>query len=286
MVTCHVAFALVKMVLLRLKCIMALLYSTFFTIYIYITLSLYIRFELCCVTRPYWKGFRHMHETADVVVIGAGVNGASLAYHLAMFGVRKVLVLEKKMTASGATGLSSGLVRMHYVNEIEARLALSSYRYFRNWADMIGGECGFRETGFIRTVTPKNTEKLRANVAMLQRIGVETYLITPAELHELAPNVWAEDILLAAYEPHSGYADPTATTLALLDAARRLGVQLRQQAEVLEFVTRGERVVGVKTSVGELEAAAAPRARCRQRTRRHSTQSVYRPPSARPLHGR
>jgi len=195
-----------------------------------------------------------MHETADVVVIGAGVNGASLAYHLAMFGVRKVLVLEKKMAASGATGLSSGLVRMHYVNEIEARLALSSYRYFRNWADMIGGECGFRETGFIRTVAPKNTEKLRVNVAMLQRIGVETYLITPAELHELAPNVWAEDILLAAYEPHSGYADPTATTLALLDAARRLGVQLRQQAEVLEFVTRGERVVGVKTSVGEIEA--------------------------------
>jgi len=195
-----------------------------------------------------------MHETADVVVIGAGVNGASLAYHLAMFGVRKVLVLEKKVAASGATGLSSGLVRMHYVNEIEARLALSSYRYFRNWADIIGGECGFRETGFIRTVAPKNTEKLRANVAMLQRIGVETYLTTPGELHELAPNVWAEDILLAAYEPHSGYADPTATTLSLLDAARRLGVQLRQQAEVLEFVTQGERVVGVKTSEGEIEA--------------------------------
>src|SRR6266404_5269466 len=254
MVTCHVAFALVKMVLLRLKCVLALLFSAFFTSNTVITRSLYIRVEVCCVTRPHWKGFRHMHETADVVVIGAGVNGASLAYHLAMFGVRKVLVLEKKMTASGATGLSSGLVRMHYVNEIEARLALSSYRYFRNWADMIGGECGFRETGFIRTVAPKNTEKLRANVAMLQRIGVETYLITPAELHELAPNVWAEDILLAAYEPHSGYADPTATALSLLDAARRLGVQLRQQAEVLEFVTRGERVVGVKTSVGEIEA--------------------------------
>src|SRR5258708_11049395 len=179
-----------------------------------------------------------------------------------MLGVRKVLVLEKKMTASGATGLSSGLVRMHYVNEIEARLALSSYRYFRNWADMIGGECGFRETGFIRTVAPKNTEKLRANVAMLQRIGVETYLVTPGELHELAPNVWAEDMLLAAYEPHSGYADPSATTLALLDAARRLGVQLRKQAEVLEFVTQGERVVGVKTSEGDIEAGTvvcAPR---------------------------
>ncbi len=195
-----------------------------------------------------------MRETADVVIIGAGVNGASLAYHLAMSGVRKVLVLEKQVAASGATGLSCGLVRMHYVNEIEARLALSSYTYFRNWAEMIGGECGFRETGFIRTVAPRNTEKLRANTAMLQRIGVETSLITPAELHDLAPNVWAEDILLAAYEPHSGYADPTATTLALLDAARRHGAQLRQQVEVQGFVTQGERIVGVKTSTGEIEA--------------------------------
>src|SRR5260370_547966 len=157
MVTCHVAFALVKMVLLRLKCVLALLFSAFFTSNTAITRSLYIRVEVCCVTRPHWKHFRHMHETPDVVVIVA-------------------------------------------------------------------------------------------------RIGVETYLIPPGDLHEVAPDVWAEDILLAAYEPHSGYADPTATTLSLLDAARRLGVQLRQQAEVLEFVTQGERVVGVKTSVGEIEA--------------------------------
>ncbi len=195
-----------------------------------------------------------MHETADVVVIGAGVNGASLAYHLALLGVRRVLVLEKKVAATGATGLSSGLVRMHYTNEVEASLALSSYAYFRNWADMIGGECGFTETGFIRTVAPRNTEKLRANVAMLQGIGVETYLITPGELHDLAPNIWAEDILLAAYEPHSGYADPTATTLSLLDAARQRGVQLRQHVEVQGFLTKGERILGVQTSEGVIEA--------------------------------
>ncbi len=195
-----------------------------------------------------------MHETADVVIIGAGVNGASLAYHLAMSGVRKVLVLEKQVAATGATGHSSGLVRMHYANEVEARLALNSYAYFRNWADIIGGECGFRETGFIRTVAHKNIEKLRANVAMLQRIGVETYLITPGELHNLAPHIWAEDILLAAYEPHSGYADPTATTLSLLDAARQHGVQLLQHIEVQGFITQGERVLGVQTSEGVIEA--------------------------------
>lgn len=195
-----------------------------------------------------------MHETADVVIIGAGVNGASLAYHLTMLGIRKVVILEKQVAASGATGLSSGLVRMHYVNEVEARLALSSYAYFRNWSDIIGGDCGFTETGFIRTVAPKNTEKLRANVAMLQRIGVETYLVTRDELHDLAPNIWAGDFLLAAYEPHSGYADPTATALSLLDAARQRGAQLRQNVEVQDFIRQGERISGVQTSTGTIEA--------------------------------
>lgn len=195
-----------------------------------------------------------MHETADVVIIGAGVNGASLAFHLAQAGIRNIIILEKRVAASGATGLSSGLVRMHYVNEIEARLALSSYAYFRNWADMVGGECGFTETGFIRTVAPKNNAKLRANVAMLQRIGVETCLITPNELHELAPTIWSEDLELAAYEPHSGYADPTATTLSLLDAARQRGAELRQQVEVQGFLLQDERVTGVKTSTGDIEA--------------------------------
>src|SRR5260370_6656839 len=112
MVTCHVALAPVKMVLLRLKCVLALLFSAFFTSNTVITRSLYIRVEVRCVTRPHWKGFRHMHETADVVVIGAGVNGASLAYHLALFGVRKVLVLEHNIAARGATVLSTGFVRM------------------------------------------------------------------------------------------------------------------------------------------------------------------------------
>src|SRR5438067_1080545 len=89
---------------------------------------------------------------------------------------------------------------------------------------------------------------------MLQRIGVETRLISPGELHELAPTIWSEDLELAAYEPHSGYADPTATTLSLLDAARQRGAELRQQVEVQGFLLHNERVTGVKTSTGTIEA--------------------------------
>ena len=89
---------------------------------------------------------------------------------------------------------------------------------------------------------------------MLQRIGVETRLISAGELHELAPTIWSEDLELAAYEPHSGYADPTATTLSLLDAARQRGAELRQRVEVQGFLLHNERVTGVKTSTGTIEA--------------------------------
>src|SRR5260370_4202309 len=186
--------------------------------------------------------------------MGGGVNGASFGFRLTRMGMRKVIVLEKRGAASGATGLWSGLVRMHYAKEVEARRALSSFVYISNWSDRVGGECGFTKTGFIRTVAPKNNAKLRANVAMLQGIGVDTRLITPAELRELAPTIWSEDLELAAYEPHSGYADPTATTLSLLHAARQRGAELRQQVEALGFVMEGERVTGVRTREGLIKA--------------------------------
>lgn len=197
-----------------------------------------------------------MAETADVVIIGAGVNGASLAFHLARAGAGRVVVLEKSVAAAGATGLSSGLVRMHYTNEVEARLARASFEYFRHWSDIVGGDCGFVETGFIRTVAPHNVEKLRATVAMLQRIGVATELIDPAQLHDLAPAMRTDEITLAAYEPHSGYADPSATTLSLLEAARRHGVALRQGCEVTSFRQQGERITGVETTTGIIEAGS------------------------------
>ena len=84
-----------------------------------------------------------MAETADVVVIGAGANGASTAFHLAQMGAGKVVVVERWHLAAGATGKSGALVRTHYTNEHEMRLALESFNYFVNWGDMVGGDCGF-----------------------------------------------------------------------------------------------------------------------------------------------
>src|SRR5512139_823292 len=122
-----------------------------------------------------------MSHTADVIIIGGGVQGASLAFHLARRGV-KATVLEKQFVGAGATGRSSGLVRMHYDTEVEARLAWASFQYFRNWKELVGGECGFTRTGFIQIVSPELQEMLKANVAMHQRIGIPALVVTTEDV--------------------------------------------------------------------------------------------------------
>ncbi|MEN8173891.1 MAG: FAD-dependent oxidoreductase, partial [Chloroflexota bacterium] len=160
-----------------------------------------------------------MTKTADLIIIGGGIHGASLAFHMAKRGL-KALVLEKNTLASGATGRSSGLVRMHYDLEPESRLAWESFQYFRDWDARVGGDCGFERTGFLQFVRPDYEEQLRANVAMHQRIGIPSILITADDVRRLAPHFQVDDIKIAAYEPESGYADPSAATASLMNAAR------------------------------------------------------------------
>ncbi len=190
-----------------------------------------------------------MAQTADVIIIGGGVHGASLAFHLAQRGV-KPLVLEKKFVAAGATGRSSGLVRMHYDFRLEAELVWQSFRYFRNWDELVGGDCGFVRTGFIRIVQPEYEEALRANVKMQQDIGIPTLLVTADDIKRLAPYMVTDDFAVAAYEPESGYADPPATAMSLMDAARRLGARLKSGVQVTEVLTDDSKVLGVKTADG------------------------------------
>src|SRR3972149_8788232 len=148
-----------------------------------------------------------MPNTYDLLLIGGGVHGASLAFHLSARGV-KVAVLEKSFLAAGATGRSSGLVRMHYDFEAEARLAWESFQWFRDWKERVGGDSGFTRTGFLQLVTREHVDALKANTHMLQRIGVPTMLVTADDVKRLAPQFVTDDFDLATYEPESGYADP------------------------------------------------------------------------------
>ena len=185
-----------------------------------------------------------MNNTADVIIIGGGIHGASTAFHLAEHGL-KAMVIEKNTLGSAATGRSSGLVRMHYDLEPESRLAWESFQYFRDWGRRVGGDCGFTRTGFIQIITTGYEEQLRANVVMHQQIGIPSLLVSADDVRRLAPQFNVDDIVVAAYEPESGYADPSATTMTMMDAARRRGAQLLQGCIVTGIQVESGKISGV-----------------------------------------
>jgi sarcosine oxidase subunit beta len=191
---------------------------------------------------------------ADVIVVGGGVNGASTAYHLAARGVKNVLLLERRHLAAGATGKSGSLVRMHYTNEAESRLAFESLKIFRDFRNIVGGDCGFEPIGFVQIVPRGYEGALARNVARQQRLGIATEVIGPDRLADLLPGARVDDVGAAAWEPESGFADPNATTFAFAEAARRLGATVETGCNVTRIVTERGRVTAVETARGTVEA--------------------------------
>src|SRR5437762_2756677 len=125
--------------------------------------------------------------SASVIVVGAGVVGCSIAFHLARAGAR-VRVFDKGEICAGMSARSGALVRMHYTFAPEAELAWKSLGYFENWGDIVGGDCGFVRTGFVVVVGQTNADKLRRNIMMLKSVGIETEVIDRRELKKLEPH--------------------------------------------------------------------------------------------------
>jgi sarcosine oxidase subunit beta len=194
--------------------------------------------------------------TADVVVVGGGVNGVSIAYALAARGVARVVLCEQAALANGASGRSSALVRMHYTNEWDARLAFASFPVFKHWPEIMGGPAVFTHTGFVNVVAPAYADALRKNVRMLRGIGVNTTAMTPGELHDLQPFANVDDLGAAAWEPDSGYADPAGTVEGFRRRASELGAQILQWTPVRKILRSESRVIGVETSAGRIDAGA------------------------------
>ena len=197
-------------------------------------------------------------RTAGVVVIGGGVIGLSTAFQLAKRGLRDIVVLERTFLGSGATGKSGALVRCHYANVPEARLTHESQRIFRGWDEEVGaGSPGFAPIGFLQVVAPEHEERLRANVADQQAIGIDTRVVDRTELREIEPFLYADDLTVAAFEPGSGYADPNATLQGFAEAARNLGVRICEETPALAVRTAGGRVSGVETATGTIATDTA-----------------------------
>lgn len=195
-----------------------------------------------------------MARTAEAIVVGGGVNGASTAFHLAERGVKTILI-DRGEIAGASTGKSGGLVRMHYTNPYEARLANESLPYFQDWQHRVGvGDPGFARTGFIQTVTPRNVTALHENVRMLQGIGVNTCIVNGDDVRRLQPWVDTDDLVACAYEPDSGCAMPGDTARSFARAAERLGAEIVTGMAVTAIRTQGGHIVGVATDVGDFDA--------------------------------
>ncbi|MCB9443521.1 MAG: FAD-binding oxidoreductase [Ardenticatenaceae bacterium] len=194
-----------------------------------------------------------MSQTYDVIIIGAGIMGSATAFELAKRGL-KVALLDKKGVGAGGTGQSSAIIRQHYSKEITIRMAKHSLGVFQNFTDLVGGECGFTQTGFLLVADTKDMDGLKANIALQQKLGIKTELIDQEMIHKLMPALKTSDLVAAAFEPESGYADPYLTVTSYANAAKRESAALFQDTPVTGIRFDGGKVSGVDTPKGSFNA--------------------------------
>lgn len=187
-----------------------------------------------------------MATSYDVIIVGGGIMGCSSAWHLAQRG-QKIAVFEKGTLGEGPSGKSSAIIRQHYSNEITARMALYSLRFFQNFEQILGESCGFQESGFVVMVEEKDRAGLEANIAFQQGLGIQTEMISADTFRELMPGAIVDDQLGIALEQESGYVDPYLTVTAFARGARGLGVDIFQDTPVTDIHFRSGQVTGVET---------------------------------------
>src|SRR5438876_8096581 len=183
-------------------------------------------------------------NVADIVILGAGVIGASIAFHLAKRGAGRILVLERDHIAKGGTGRSSALVRMHYSFAPEVELAVKSLEIFQNWKEVVGEPGEFRRTGFVRIVPKNELGLLEKNVAMQKKLGVNTEIIDSAQLKKIEPDWNVDDDPAIAFEPDGGYGDGAIAAQDFMSAARTLGVEYRSKTPATGFPVNGDSLRG------------------------------------------
>src|SRR3984957_3539971 len=196
---------------------------------------------------------RELPARARVVIIGGGVGGASIAYHLAKLGERDVVLLERDELTSGSTFHSAGLVGQLRSSVSLTRMMMDSVELYRTL------DCGWVQCGGIRLAcTPEREQEVMRQVAWAKTFGLPLELISADQAHELFPLMSTDGVRCASYLPSDGYLDPSLLTTALVDGAREGGCRVFTHTRVTGVdVERGPssaRVCGVQTEWGPIEA--------------------------------
>jgi sarcosine oxidase subunit beta len=187
-----------------------------------------------------------MTETADVVIVGGGIEGAAAAWALAQRGVTDVFVAERNTVGSGMTGKSSGIVRCHYGVSSLAAMATVGLEVFEKAEEIFGHDIGFRQTGYVVGVGEPNVGSLRKSLAAQRAIGVQTEEIDADEVARLWPFADLSPFGAFAWEARGGFGDAYQTAQAFAVSARAAGVRVRQGTAMTDLLLDGDRVTGVR----------------------------------------
>jgi sarcosine oxidase, subunit beta len=194
-------------------------------------------------------------ETADVVIIGGGIVGSSIAYHLTEAGCRDVLVLEREAhQGQGSTGKSMGGVRAQFATDINIQMSLYSINFFAAFDETLGHPADYRPHGYLfAATTERHLAYLKANRERQAALGLSNVsLVTRGEILEMVPQLRGDDILGGTFCPTDGFVDPHSVMMGFMLRARERGARLRLGAEVTGIDVVGGRVKGVRTTRGRV----------------------------------
>jgi sarcosine oxidase, subunit beta len=193
-------------------------------------------------------------RTADVVIIGAGAIGCSVAYHLGVRGAKNVVVIEQEFVGSGTTSKAAGGIRVQFPTEVEIKFSMESLEFFKRFHEVMGVNPYLRQVGYLFLLGNEHeVEQYKPQMALQRQYGLDVRLITPQDARTIVPQLRVDDLLAAVYSPQDGYADPHTVVQGYAAKARECGVRILEQTEVTGIRLQGERVVGVETTSGAID---------------------------------
>src|SRR5881396_2217023 len=188
-------------------------------------------------------------RTASAVVIGGGVVGCSIAYHLARRGLTDVVVVERETVGSGTTSKAAGGIRVQFPTETEIRFSLEAIRVFERFEDEFGVDPGYKKIGYLFLVSePTHLRAFEQRIVLQRKLGVDVRVITPDDARKIVPALRVDDLIAAVWGPGDGLAGPAEVTAGYARRARELGVKIVEGVRVTSIERAGGRVTGVTTS--------------------------------------